>query len=257
MAKKFTWKLWLLPNLLTKDAANDYIADVSTAGTTLRNEDIARQIVNERSELRYETILSALNERDAVVRNAVLGGFSVLDGNVHLAPRVKGAWEGTAHLFDPKQHKITVDATPSAEFRKALEEEVGVEVLGEKIGGGAFIGLVTDVATGKTDGTISPYGTLNIDGEKIKIAPVDENGAPEEGLGVFFVAADGAKTASIFGLSLNDPKKIICTVPPLAPGSYKLQIATRYTSGNKLLKEPRSISYELPVTVAGNVAKQE
>ena len=244
MAKKFTWKLWLLPNLMTKDVANDYLADVSTAGTTLRNEDIAQQIVNARSELRYETILSVLNERDAVVRNAVLGGFSVLDGNVHLAPRVKGVWEGTAHVFDPKAHKITVDATPSVEFRKALEDEVGVEVLGEKTGGGAFIGLVTDVATGKTDGTITRNGDLIIEGEKIRIAP-----AGEEGLGVFFVHPNGDAVLVTDPLTQNDPKKIIARVPALADGTYTLKIVTRFTSGNNLLKEPRTIVYELPLQV--------
>ena len=246
MAKKFTWKVWLLPNLMTKDVANDYIADVSTAGTTLRNEDIAQQIVNARSELRYETILSILSERDAVVRDAVLGGFSVLDGNVHLAPRVKGAWEGIAHLFDPKKHKITVDATPALELRKALEEEVGVEVLGEKAGGGALIGLVTDVTTGKTDGTITPYGDLIITGEKIKIEPLDE-----AGLGVFFVTADGVETQDVNPFVQNGPKKLICRVPPLSPGTYTLKIRTRY-AGATLLKQPRTIVYELPLTLGAD-----
>jgi hypothetical protein len=60
MAKRFCWKIWLRPNLLTKDVENDYIAEISTVGNTLRNEDIARQIIKRRSELRYETILSIL-----------------------------------------------------------------------------------------------------------------------------------------------------------------------------------------------------
>ena len=246
MAKKFTWKIWLLPNLLTKDVANDYIADVSTAGTTLRNEDIAQQIVNARSELRYETILGILHERDAVVRNAVLGGFSVLDGNVHLAPRVKGNWENITHVFDPKTHKITVDATAAAEFRKALEDEVGIEVLGKKTDGGAHIELVTDVATGKIDGTITRNGDLIIEGEKIRIAPADE-----EGLGVFFVLPDGDAAAVTEPFTQNDPKKIICRVPALADGTYTLQIKTRFThGGNELLKQIRTIAYELPLRVA-------
>ncbi|MDR0411240.1 MAG: hypothetical protein LBH75_04615, partial [Treponema sp.] len=64
MAKKTFWKVWLRPNLLTKEVENDFIAEVSTIGRTLKNEDIAASIVAARSELRLETILSVLNTRD-------------------------------------------------------------------------------------------------------------------------------------------------------------------------------------------------
>ncbi|MDR1073308.1 MAG: hypothetical protein LBL45_06500, partial [Treponema sp.] len=52
MAKETYWKVWLTPNRLTKDIENDFIAEVSTAGSTIRNADIAARIVAERSELR-------------------------------------------------------------------------------------------------------------------------------------------------------------------------------------------------------------
>jgi len=243
MAKKFIWKLWLYPNLLTKDVENDYVAEVSTTGNTWRNEDIARRIVKERSELREETILSILHERDAIEREAVLGGSAVQSGNVRLAPRVKGNWTGTAHAFDPQAHKITVNATPTDELHAALEE-VGVEVLGSKSDGGAFIGLVTDLLTGKTDGTISIYADLILDGEKIRIAPVGE-----AGLGAFFVAADGAEVQDPFPFVENNPKKVILRVPMLTPGTYTLKIVTRFSQSNALLKHPRTIVYGLPLTV--------
>jgi hypothetical protein len=77
MAKETFWKVWLTPNLLTKDVENDFIAEVSTAGTTIRNADIASRIVAERSELRLETILSILTARDEIVRKALLQGTAV------------------------------------------------------------------------------------------------------------------------------------------------------------------------------------
>jgi hypothetical protein len=241
--KTIFWKIWLRLNLLTKDVDNDYIAEVSTVGNTLHNEQIARQIVKERSEYRYDTILGIINERDAIVRDALLGGSSVQDGNVHLAPRITGNWVGSDPVFDPAAHKITVDATLTAEMRTALEA-VGVEILGKKADGGAVIGLVTDSFTGKTDGTISVYGNLTITGEKIKIAPADE-----AGLGVFFVAEDGTETPDLNRLTQNDPKTVICRVPNLPAGTYILKIVTRFTSGNTLLKHPRAILYELPLKV--------
>jgi hypothetical protein len=36
MAKNYLWKVWLKLNLLTKEVENDYVAEVSTRGRTLR-----------------------------------------------------------------------------------------------------------------------------------------------------------------------------------------------------------------------------
>jgi hypothetical protein len=242
-AKKYFWKIWLRLNTLTKKADNDYIAEVSTTGNTLRNEDIARHIVKERSEYRYESILSIFHERDKMVREAILNGSSVQDGNVHLTPRVIGNFLGSDPVYNPKEHKITCDATLTADFRKALNEEVGVELLGKKVDGGAVIGLVTDVATGKTDGTITHMGDVIITGEKIKVAP-----DKDDTLGAFLVDSDGNEVRFDTPFAINGPKRIVCRTPDVPKGTYTLKIVTQY-AGSDLLKQPRTIVYELPVNV--------
>lgn len=242
MAEKAIWKVWLRRNLLTKDVENDYIAEVSTAGNTLRNEDIAARIVAARSELRLETILSVLAVRDEVVREAVVQGSAVQDGVVRIAPRVSGNWIGVSHSFDPSLHRIGVDVSPGAETRAALET-VGVEVLGEK-DSGAYIGLVTDLSTGKTDGTITPDEDAAVTGNKIRIAPEGE-----AGLGVFFVDSTGAEHPVTRRLAENQPKKLLFRVPALSAGTYTLKVVTRYTHGGSLLNEPRAITYDFPLTV--------
>jgi hypothetical protein len=250
MAKRFFWKIWLRINLLTKNVDNDYIAEISTVGNTLRNEDIARYIVKERSELRYETILSILNERDTVVRDTLLGGSSVQDNNLHLTPRITGRWIGTDPAYDPKEHRITLDAIPTAEFRKVLDDEVGIEILGKKTDGGAIIGLVTDVTTGKTDGLIVPGGDIIITGEKIKISP-----DKDPNLGVFFVHSSGDLIPLDHPMTENNPKRILCRVPSsLDVGTYTLEIVTRFSNGKTLLKLPRTLTYELPLRVGTSAA---
>jgi hypothetical protein len=105
--------------------------------------------------------------------------------------------------------------------------------------------LVTDVTTGKTDGTIVEDGDIIIDGEKIKIAP-----AGDTSLGVFFVTGSGTSIPVTHSLAQNDPKRIICRVPMLEAGTYTLKIVTRFTSGsNKPLNEPREIIYNQPLKV--------
>ncbi|MDR3184475.1 MAG: DUF4469 domain-containing protein [Prevotellaceae bacterium] len=243
MAKKHFWKIWLRPNLLTKDVDNDYVAEVSTIGNTLHTEDVAQAIKDGGSELQYETLLDILNHSDRLRRERIQQGYSVQTGVCHIAPRVTGNWIGSAQPFNPEVHKITCDMTASAELRHALED-VSVEVLGVR-DSGARIGLVTDVTTGKTDGTLTSGGDIIIDGEKIKIAPFDLTG-----LGVFLTPGTSTTLIPIDKPYVqNDPKKVVCRVPALGTGTYGLRIVTQFSNGTTLLKSPRTITYELLLRV--------
>ena len=243
---EFIWKVWLRPNLLTADVENDYFAEVSTAGKTIHNEDIARLILKEGSENQYETILGILNRRDSVVMEHVLEGGSVQDHCIRIAPRISGAWIGANAKFDPATHKPSVDLIPSVEFRTALGE-VHVEVLGVKESG-AHIGMVTDAATGKEDGTVTPTDDIVITGDKIKVLPDGE-----EGIGVFLHNNESGTVYPVtHRLTQNEPKKIIARLPALPAGKYTLQIVTRFSpgGGNKnLLHTPRTIVYEQALKV--------
>jgi len=235
---KYFWKVWLRLNLLTKDVDNDYTASVSTMKKTLRNPDIARIIKDSGSELKYETLLSVLNQSDRIIREQLQRGNSVLTGCCQMSPKVTGTWIGANAKYNPAVHKITLDMIPSAEMRAALRE-VGVEVLGVK-DGGAFIGLVTDTATGLADGVITPGDDIRIDGDKIRIAP---DGDPT--LGIFFISASMDDPIPVVRrLTQNDPKRLIARVPALAPGQYTLRIVTQFSNSTQLLKEPRTIEYD-------------
>jgi hypothetical protein len=242
MPKQFTWKVWLRPNRLTRDVENDHVAEVSTVGKTLDDEDIARAIVDEGSELQYETLLDVFRRGDRLRYKRLQQGYVVRTGLCRVAPRVNGNWPGTTGRFDPGKHKLACDFTMTAGLRRALGE-VGVEVLGA-LRVPARVGLVTDVTTGLTDGTVTPGGDLIITGVKIKVAPVDD-----PGIGVFLVAADGSGIPFEPPYTVNDPKQIICRVPPAATGVYALQIVTRFSKNTRLLKAPRVIEYELPLEV--------
>lgn len=240
---KFFWKVWLRSNILTKGVANDQIAEVSTAGKTAENADIARDIKEEGSDLSEETILDVLTRADRHRRRRLQEGFSVNIGLVRLTPRVKGSWLGEHPSYNPNKHKLTADTILTAETRAALKE-VSVEVLGTKTDGGAHVHQVTDVLTGKTDGTITPGEDIIIEGAKLKISP-----AGEAGLGVFYVAQDGTITPAPEHYAVNSPKKLIVRVPQLAAGTYTLRIVTRYSQSLQQLKEPRPIEYNVTLTV--------
>ncbi|MDR2765059.1 MAG: DUF4469 domain-containing protein [Tannerella sp.] len=240
--KKYYWKTWLRPNYLTK-ATNDYVAEVATTGRTLHNQDIARQYVEMGSELQYETVLDVLNRADRLRREKLQEGYCVQTGVCHHAPQIVGSWIGATASHDPELHRLTLSSVPTAEMRTALGE-VGVEVLGIREGG-AYISLVTDVTTGLTDGTLTPGGQIIIAGDRIKIEPVKG----EAGIGVFLT--DGVSDDyPVTPLAINHPKEIIALVPANLPtGTYTLFAVTRYSNGDRLLKDPRRITYTTPLIV--------
>ena len=244
MATTKYWKVWLTPNLLTKDIDNDYIAEVSTSKQTLRNEDIAQRIVDEGSEIKYDTLLSIINQHDRIIREAVCDGYSVLTGVGQYSPRVTGSWIGKSANFDPSVNKLTLDMVLSKEMRDALST-VGVEVLGVKEGGGASIGLVTDTYTGEANGYISAGEDILIEGTKIKVVGDDPS------CGVYFINRDDDTSYKVERrLTQNDSSRIIARVPAeLVPGAYTLRIVTQFSNSTQLLKEPRTLEYELPLGV--------
>lgn len=125
---------------------------------------------------------------------------------------------------------------PSAEMRNALAQ-VGVEVLGVK-DSGAYIGLVTDTLTGKTNGEITSGEDILVEGDKLRIAPEDETGN-----GIFFISAGGTSYPVTRRLTQNDPKKLLVRVPELPAGEYTLRVITRFSNNNTFVKEARVIEY--------------
>jgi hypothetical protein len=236
------WKIWLKPNPLNKDANKDFIAEVSTCNVTKRNEDIAQCIVELGSEVKYETLLSILHQRDRIVCRFIEQGESVLTGTCQYSPRIWGVWQSANTRFDSSLHKIGLDIIPSAEMRKSFNR-IGVDILGLK-NNVAYIARVTDTATGNTDNIITSGDDILIEGERLRIAPLEEDGS-----GIFFIDREGQLFPITRRLTLNDPKTIIARVPDLPAGQYTLRIVTRFSTNAQLLKEQRVIEYERLLTV--------
>jgi hypothetical protein len=242
MSKLNVWKVWLCRNrLLSKNKAR-YTAEVVRTGTAMRNEDIAQQIKDRGSEYHYETVLSILNQAEDIICAASARGIRVLTGTAHYAPRVSGGWTGASLAHDPSIHKITLTITPGAKMKKALAS-VSLSILGRK-GDSAYISLVNNLPSGDPCSETSPGNALSINGRKLKIAPHGE-----EGLGVFFIDAEGKEWPIGNRLMQNNKSRLIVQVPPLPPGKYTLQVRTRYVNGRDWLHEPRIMEYPYPVTV--------
>lgn len=224
----------------------DYTGKVKLNGTW-HNHHIAKQIVAQRSEYRYDTILSILNMADDIKRTGIATGHSIIDGVSQMRPAVNGVFKGKGGQFDPALQSKCVIMTPAPEMRKAMEVSK-VAVLGVAPTG-PVINSVEDVYTGAEDSMMTPGRNLRIYGQRLRIA--GDDGAV---VGVWFVQADdeNARTqVAARDLVDNNPTQLTIIVPALPAGNYYLEVVTQSSVNSKTLtKEPRAYRFELILTVA-------
>jgi hypothetical protein len=235
----------LVDNALTPEAG-DFTGRVQLNGT-LYNQQIAQSIVNQRTELRYETILSVLNMADEIKRISIATGHSVIDGVSQMRPSITGNFIGANAKFNPDVHSKGVSMSPSPEMRKAMAASK-VVVLGASTVG-PVINKVEDMYTSTENGIITPGRNLRIYGQRLRIAGEDMTVN-----GVWFIAAGTSERIRLDDRDLvdNDPSKLTLIIPNLAPGGYFLEIVTQSSSvAKQLVKEPRTYRFEIMLTVEG------
>lgn len=231
-------------NVLTPEA-NDYTGRVKLNGTWY-NTTVARKITEQRSELRYETILSILNMADDIKRSGIASGYSVIDGVAHIRPSVTGRFEGKAAQFDPAVHSKGASMSASPELRQALTASK-VTVLGPAQVG-PVINRVEDVFSGTENALLTPGRNLRIQGQNLRIA-----GNDPAVTGVWFVeAGEAAARTRVDDRDMvdNNPAALTVVIPPLAAGGYFVEVVTQSGSNSKTqIKEARTYRFEPILTV--------
>ncbi|MDR2764024.1 MAG: DUF4469 domain-containing protein [Tannerella sp.] len=236
-------KVWLYRNLLTRDNPNDYIARVN-AERSLGIGDVCESAVT-----RGGADVSAAAMEHAVslflkeMGYLLCDGFSVNTGWFTAGVHVRGVFDSPDETFDPKKHTLLFEFHQGALLRRELET-VTVEVLG-LAETGATIAQVVDVKTGSVNSLLTPGYNLKITGDKLRIA------GSSTANGVYFTdTITGERTrVDATDIVVNNPSELIILIPALAAGTYLLEVTTQYAVGS-LLKEPRTATFEKPLTVA-------
>jgi hypothetical protein len=244
MAVLHTIKAWLYENLLTDDQ-NDYSARVS-AERALGVRDICESAVARGgADINAAAMEHAVDLFHKEMAYRLCDGFSVNTSWYNASTHIKGVFSSPTEPFDPAKHTVTVEFRQGAELRKELGM-VGVNILG-KAESGFFISEVTDLRTKSVNDLLTPGRNARISGGKLKVEGEDPS------CGVCFVnEADNSRTkVDPADIVENLNAHILIIVPPLAAGTYRLEVTTQYmSSGSKLLKEPRTASFDRLLTVA-------
>lgn len=232
---------WLRPNPLTEDKS-DYVAVPQTHGS-LNVADIVSDLQKEGMEIKTETAIDIITRFNRKAAERVVEGYNVNAGLVYMRPVIKGVFYNTA--WDAQKHSVYVAMNQGNDLRKAISE-TSITILGTQSEPIAIYGI-TDTTTGKTDGTLTPGRNAEIKGSYLKIA------GDNEANGVVFRNIETKKETKLQAgdIVLNEPSRLLIFVPStLTAGTYELEVTTQYSGGGTILKQPRSIQLEMPITIA-------
>ncbi len=170
------------------------------------------------------TVTSVLNAYVNTVLKVLAAGNAVKFGELGI---FYIAGKGTVETGTGKP-KLTVKFSPTQTLRDAVQN---VEIASsEYVAPSGVISSVTDVASGKSDGTLSAGGSVLVEGSSLKVggensgiwfAPIAENGEvnTDETLWIKVESA----------LIYNLPSKLLFALPQaLTDGRYKIVVRTRY-----------------------------
>ena len=229
------WYFDLRENTITQDVKEDYVA-IPRKMLSLTPKDLAKWIAEERTEYRIDTIENIINIYEDMLMKALCGGNTYVSRVAQYQPSITGVFSGTGEI-DPEKNKCQIK-----------QEDVILEFSGRKLDlGGANIAEILDMTTGKTDGTVTSGGMVQLKGNKIKCINADGSG-----IGKLTLYNDSESGEEVPVLGVNEPSKIIFVFPTgLLAGNYRLEIETYYTQGSVLLKEPRTLVCPVTLKIEG------
>lgn len=238
MEEKSILTVDLYDNLLT-EKQGDYSGKVRITGT-LHNKEVAQRFAKARTEYRPETIENILNISDQIKVEMIAEGKSLVDGVGQYMLNINGSFEGEDPKFDPNKHTIGVTYTPGKLLLKALKQ-ISVDPRIAKTG--PVINSFTDSTTGSVNGKITSGGPAVIDGSTLLLKGTDTS------IGVYFTPDGGGEAKKVQTIVMNTKSQIIVSVPQLEDGQYSLSVTTQAGSNYQLVKEPRTYTFPILLTV--------
>ena len=211
-------KGWLIDNSVTTDNKTDKILLLASAGS-LTLDDVLEEMYKQDTGLRPETLHHSVTLYHRVLMDLIL---------------------------NKERNSIYVSLTQD----KVLREEIAktsVEILGEK-SNIMYILETEDKKTGLKDGSATAGRNFFVRSAMLKVVGDDES------VGVTLTNAAKAVTKLTDDLiTINNPSSLTLLLPAdLAEGEYTLTVTTQYSTSNRLVKTPRSVSG--PVWIGGRPA---
>ena len=236
--REFMWPLTLRENTITVDDKEDYTASIKKYRSTKTFADVANEISIERTEYRPETVEHIEKLAEQKIVEMLLNGNMFAGEYFIYKPSISGVFNAKGEPREGVQLSINVSGT--ALLREALGE-VKFEIVEKQELGGAVILQVKDLQSSKTDGSLIRGHAAEVSGRKVKC--VQKDGVT---LHEIRLVSDLEVPTVVTDVLYNEPSRVVFNVPnDLAEGKYRLEIETYFADGNKMLKAPRTLTYNV------------
>lgn len=211
---------------------------------SLKIGDLIKKAVSHRTDLNASTLQAAYDILKNEAIEEVANGASVEFGLGYFSVGVNGVFIGDNAKWDSAIHSLTVQTTPTAELREAVQSAtIDVRGMAEI---GTIINSATDVTSGQINSRLTRGGGVNLIGSKIKI--VGDNLA--NGISLINQNTNEITAVPLTSVLINDPSKISFIVPAtLATRDYKLSLSTQFSTSGSFLKEPRVYVFDYILNV--------
>lgn len=232
-----------LYDLSITDRKDDRFGKVIT-NSSVDEDDLIKMAVKRRTDISPTTMKASLELLKNMAIERLLNGDHVKFGLGFFYLDVKGLFLGDNASWDSTKHRLVVKVLPTGEVKVSVKE-ANVKVRGMATVG-TVINTVTDVTTQEVNTVLTRGGGVNLTGSKMRIA------GDKDEIGIYLVNNETQDEVLIQMTSVltNDPSKISFILPHnIEEGEFKIKITTQYSSGNTLLKEPRSYTFEYPMTL--------
>jgi len=242
MANLHKIKAYLYDNVLTEDPF-DLIARVA-AEHSLNIRNICDTAVSRGgANISAASMEHAVNLWFKEMAYRLCDGFSVNTGWFTVAPHIRGVFNSPTETFNPAKHTLLFSFSQGTLLRREIAT-TEVQILGVA-DPSLSIAQVTDVKTSSVNDLLTPNRNLRISGSRLKIA--GDNPAN----GVFFISQDTQERIRVEtdDIVTNNPSELIIVIPALAPGAYRVEVVTQFSTGGAVLKEPKSALFDRTLTV--------
>lgn len=211
-------------NKLTQDNPDDYVGRPVNVVTKTREEIIA--------DMTGPGSILTETESDTVTKKYwktiiayTANGFTYKDEFISTRLDISGVFDGPDDRFDPTRHTITISIVPGPAFKEAVKQIKPRFVKPDPEQ--PTIKTIYDWGSDSTNSKLSVGGTLEIEGDALKIYDQDEQG-------VFFINKNTGEETRADRLRTNEPKKLSMMVPSLAAGQYRVEIRNTTRKGQTI-----------------------
>jgi vacuolar-type H+-ATPase subunit F/Vma7 len=226
---------------LTEDK-NDFYAKVISERTISTSEICESAVTRGNAPTSVEAMKINVELFFKEMEYQLKDGYSINTGYFSATPLIKGVFNSANDKYDKLRHSIHFLFNQGEILRRELDE-IDVEITGTGEAGIAIFEVI-DVKTGSVNGRITPNRNLRIKGSKLKLAGDNPD------VGVYFINETTEEEIKVEADEIvdNKPSELVIVIPPLEAGMYLVKVTTQF-SGNALLKEPRSVTFEKTLTV--------